>query len=119
MIFGFAINQTLVKSRSNGRISLFAKVSDPLVREGHGARSGEILRSQFPNPKSRGGNDLVDSSIQMATAADVFPKRRQPVLPFRDAWVGSVTVLHKHQLTFRFQYAFDLLKRSRRIGNGA
>ena len=58
--------------------------------------------------KSSGLNKIIDLSVKMATAADSFPDRRDPVLPEHHVWVGRAPVLRKQQLAFRFENSPDL-----------
>ena len=63
------------------RTGISSDLRRPVVRVGHGPTSGEIAGFQLTNPKPGSCDEFVNPAIQVAAAAESFPRRRAPLLP--------------------------------------
>src|SRR5437016_567054 len=88
---------------------------DSLVGIGHWPRSRKVGCLEFRELETRLGDEFVDLAIEVASAGDSLPYWRQPVLPGDDARIGGETVFQKNEASVRFEHAFDLTQRHRRI----
>ena len=73
-----------------------------LVHVGHWTWSRKIAGFQFSYPKPCGGDEIVNFTIKLATAPNMLPEWRDPVLPDSDARIGSPAMLQKDEAPTRF-----------------
>lgn len=81
-----------------------------LVRAGHRSWSRKIAGLQLSYAKPGRRDEIVNFTIQVATAAGPLPERRDPVLPDSHARIGSAAMLQKDEAPARFENALHLLK---------
>src|SRR5271167_3336392 len=88
--------------------------SDAFIKERERARS-EFLVSGAESLETKSGclNKIVNLSVKMATAADPFPDRRDPILPEHHIRIGRTPMLRKQQLALRLENSANL-EQSRR-----
>src|SRR5271165_4905390 len=105
---GYGINMTLRN-----------RPSDAFVKERERARS-EFLVSGAESLETKSGslNKIVNLSVKMATAADPFPDRRDPVLPEHHVRIGRTPMLRKQQFPLRFENSTDLEQRRANVRYG-
>ena len=70
-------------------------------------------------PKSRGLNQIRNRAIQMTSAGNALPHRREPMLPFAHLLIGCETVLNKQEFSVRFENALHFSKCGHHIRNRA
>ena len=63
-----------------------------LICVGHAMRSRKVAGLELGYPKSCGGDELVDLSIEVTTARNTLPERREPFLP--DSYTKILEVPH-------------------------
>jgi len=78
------------------------QLRESLIRIGHRARPRKVTRLQLDDVKSCGRDELVNLAIEVTTAADTLPYRREPVLPDDYARIGSAAMLEKDETAARF-----------------
>ena len=69
--------------------------------------------------KARPPYELLNGSVEVTPAADLFPERRQAVLPADDARLGRAAVLSEQQTSPRCEHPAHLGQRSRNVWNRA
>jgi hypothetical protein len=68
-----------------------------LVGVGHRTRSRKIASLQLSYAKPGRRDEVVNFTIQVATAACTLPERGDPVLPDSHARIGSAAMLQKDE----------------------
>ena len=81
------------------------RVRHSLVRVGHWTWSSKIAGFQFSYPKPCGHDEIVNFTIKVATAPDMPPEWRDPVLPDSYARIGSRAMLEKDEAPAGFSWS--------------
>src|SRR4051812_40322993 len=84
------------------------------IHERHRLWSGHITGFDVVNSKTRPFDHRANWSVEMAAAADVPPRGRQPILPSTHGLVGRQAMLSEQELTPGPQHAPHLCKRRAR-----
>src|SRR5437879_327677 len=93
--------QPIDPARLRGRPTLH-QLLESLIRIGHRARPRKVTRLQLDDVKGCGPDELVNLPIEVTTAADTLPYRREPALPDDYARIGSAAMLEKDEAPARF-----------------
>src|SRR5712691_10108467 len=67
--------------------------SDAFIHEGERVASSHVSDIEPLDVKSSRRDEVIDLAVEMTTAAEAFPARRETALPARDGAVGRQTVL--------------------------
>lgn len=89
------------------------------VHEGHRLGSSHVAGFDLRNHEAGVLDERTYRPIQMATATDAFPHRREAVLPFPNPFLRRLPVFDEHQLAVRLHHAAHLAKRTSDIRNRA
>src|SRR5258708_37987174 len=90
-----------------------------LVRVGHRTWSREVAGLQLSYPKPCGRDEIVNLTIEVATAPDTLPEWRGRDLPDRYARIGSAARHKKKEASLRSSNPVQRQKRLRRVRSGA
>ena len=85
----------------------------------HRMRSRKVKRFQFGNFESGCANKFVHFTVQVTSACNPFPYRREPVLPSNHAGIGSTAVSDEKEPSAGLEDTPHLLKRHIRVCDGA
>ena len=87
-------------------------------RKGSGRRF-HVVSAEPIDTKSACFNQVVNLSIEMATAAEPFPHRSQPMLPANYGGIWGLSVFDKAQFTFWSQHSPHFSDSEGRVWYGA